>query len=83
MLDRGPRPGVDLSGVTFLASMGIRTFLANAKSLERRGAAMALFAASPLVTEVLTSVGIEQLIPILATLDAALDTVKGAGCARA
>ena len=74
---------VDLSGVTFLASMGIRTLISNAQTLERRGAAMALFAPSPLVTEVLSSVGIDRLIPVLDTLDAALDTVKGAGRTRA
>jgi anti-anti-sigma factor len=73
---------VDLSGVTFLASMGIRILISNAKTLERRGAAMVLFAPSPLVTEVLTSVGIHQLIPVLDTLDAALDTVKGTGRTR-
>src|SRR5262249_36695283 len=73
---------VDLSGVTFLASMGIRTLISNAKALERRGAAMALFAPTPLVIEVLASVGIEELIPVLDTLDAALDTVKGSGRTR-
>jgi anti-anti-sigma factor len=73
---------VDLSGVTFLASMGIRTLISNAKALERRGAAMALFVPSRVVIEVLTSVGIDRRIPVLDTLDAALDTVKGAGRAR-
>jgi anti-anti-sigma factor len=69
---------VDLSGVTFLASMGIRTLISNAKALERRGASMALFAPSPFVREVLGSVGVTALIPVLDDLDAAVDTVKGA-----
>jgi anti-anti-sigma factor len=74
---------VDLSGVTFLTSMGIRTLISNAKALERRGASMALFAPSPLVREVLGSVGIPDLIPVLDDLDAAVDTVKSARGANA
>jgi len=74
---------VDLTGVTFLASIGIRTLISNAKTLERRGATMALFGPSPFVTEVLRSVGVTDLIPVFDDLDTAVDYVKSAARADA
>jgi anti-anti-sigma factor len=70
---------VDLSGVTFLSSIGIRTLIANAKTLKRRGASMALFGPSPLVTEVLRSVGVTDVIPLFHDLDEAVFVVKSGG----
>ena len=55
---------VDLSQVTFLASIGVRTLLSNAKAQQRRGGRMVLFQPSAAVTEVLNASGIDTIIPI-------------------
>lgn len=63
---------VDLSGVTFLASIGIRLLLANAKALTRRSGHMILFGCDPQVEKVLRSTGVDQLIAIVATREEAV-----------
>ena len=62
---------VDLSGVDFIASIGIRLLLQNAKSLKSRGGKLALYKPQPLVAEALTTAGIDLLIPVYDDLDAA------------
>lgn len=57
---------VDLSGVEFLASMGIRLLITAGRSLKAKGARMVLFGAQPLVSEVLEHVSIDQIIPVVA-----------------
>lgn len=69
---------VDMSAVTFLASIGIRTLITNAKSLKLRGASLVLVRPSPLVAEVLRSVGIHDIIPIFEDLEAAVAAIKAA-----
>jgi anti-anti-sigma factor len=66
---------VDLSRVSFLASIGIRTLLSNAKALTHRGGRMVLCNPQPLVREVLDTSGVASLIPVhpdLETAEAAL-----------
>ena len=48
---------VDLSKVSFLASLGIRTLMLSAKTLLRRGAEMAVCGASESVEKVLRTTG--------------------------
>jgi anti-anti-sigma factor len=55
---------IDLTGVTFLASMGIRMFISCANAQHRRGTKMVLFGADGPVREVLETVALDQLIPI-------------------
>lgn len=55
---------VDLSGVDFIASIGMRLLLSCAKAKSRRGGQMLLAAPQPLVLEALETAGIENLIPI-------------------
>jgi anti-sigma B factor antagonist len=62
---------VDLSQVSFLASMGIRTLLSAARALMRRGGRMVLASPQPLVGEVLKVAGIEALIPVYADVASA------------
>ncbi|HVZ45991.1 MAG TPA: STAS domain-containing protein [Ramlibacter sp.] len=63
---------VDLSGVDFLASMGIRMFIANARAMSGKGKRLALFGATEMVRDVLESVAIDQIIPVAADQDQAL-----------
>ena len=55
---------VDLSKVTFLASMGIRTLVTGAKALKQRGGKMFLFAPELSVAKVLTTSGTDIILPV-------------------
>ena len=63
---------VDLRDVGFVATMAIRMFIANARSLQQGGRRMVLFGARPLVGEVFEHVALSDLIPIVATESSAL-----------
>lgn len=63
---------VDLAGVPFLASIGIRVLLLNAKALYRRGGRMVLFGADPQVERVLLMTGVGELAGVVATKEDAL-----------
>ena len=58
---------VDLSGVSFLASMGIRMLIASARAMNLKGHKMVLFGATEGVQSVLDTVALDQIIPIVAT----------------
>jgi anti-anti-sigma factor len=62
---------VDMSGVEFLASIGIRMLLSSARALSRRGGKMVLLSPTPMVEEVLVTAGIDELIEIYNNLDSA------------
>jgi anti-anti-sigma factor len=59
-----PRVLVDLSEVEFLASIGIRLLVLNAKSIASRGGRMVLLGPIPEVRTVLEVTGIPAIIPI-------------------
>lgn len=63
---------IDLTNVSFLASMGLRTLMTCARSLKSKGRAMALAGAQPNVDKVLRSSGIDEVIDIYPTTDAAV-----------
>jgi anti-anti-sigma factor len=67
---------VDLSQVSFLASIGIRALLTNARALRQRGGRMALLSPQSLVEEVLRVTGIESMIPIFHDLEEASAALK-------
>lgn len=71
---------VDLTATPFVASIGIRLLLANAKALSRRGGRMIVFGCDPQVEKVLRSTGVDNLIPILPTKEDAI-AHAGAGAA--
>lgn len=67
---------VDLSQVPFLASIGIRILLTNARMLRQRGGSMALLSPQPAVDEVLKATAIASIIPVFRDLDAASAALK-------
>ena len=69
---------VDLSGVDFVASMGIRMLVSAAKTLRTRQAKLALYGAQPRVLQVLEAVSLQQIVPICPTEAEALATVAPA-----
>ena len=63
---------VDLSEVSFLASMGIRMLITAARGLKSSGHKLVLFGAPALVREVLENAGLAQIMPIVSDESSAL-----------
>lgn len=60
---------VDLSGLTFLASIGIRALISNGKALQKQGGRMALVVGeNAIVTKTLETTGISVMLKIFKTL---------------
>jgi anti-anti-sigma factor len=55
---------IDMGGVTFIASIGLRHLVSAAKALARRGGSLKLVNAHPVVVEVITSSGLAQMLPL-------------------
>lgn len=66
---------VDLSGVSFMASLGLRSIVLSGKTVMRRGGTMALLAPQPAVEEVITISGIDELFTIYRDEAAAIAAV--------
>ena len=64
---------IDMSEVTYVASLGVRHLVMAAKALDRGGGKLVLFAAAAPVTEVLETMGITDIIPLAASETAALE----------
>ena len=62
---------VDLSGVNFLASIGIRLLMLTARSVNKRGGKMVILNPIPDVKNVLETTGIPAIIPIYSSLESA------------
>ena len=69
---------IDLSGVDFVASMGIRMLVSAAKTLRTRQAKLALYGAQTQVLQILEAVSLRQIVPICPTEAEALATVAPA-----
>jgi len=68
---------VDMSGVSFIASIGLRHLVSAAKALSRRGGRLVLLNPNDLVTEVLTTSGLTDLLPIVKSEAEATTAVNG------
>jgi anti-sigma B factor antagonist len=56
---------VDLTAVSFLASMGIRELISNAKALQRRGGRIVLYVGdNALIAKILETTNISELLPL-------------------
>ncbi len=62
---------VDMAGVDFLASIGIRLLTLNAKSIASRGGKMVLLSPIPEVRQVLEITGIPAIIPMYDGIESA------------
>lgn len=67
---------VDMAGVTFLGSMGLRSIVLPAQAIKRRGGKMVLLSPTPMVAEVLRNAHIGTIIPIYYDIDAALAELR-------
>lgn len=68
---------VDLAGVSFVASMGLRLLISAARAMHVKGRQMVLFGATGSVREVLEQAAIDQIIPIVDSELRALERVRG------
>ena len=66
---------VDLSGVTFLASIGIRHLVLATKALARKGGKLVIVNPTDAVREVLVTSGVTELMPIVTTDSAAYELI--------
>lgn len=62
---------IDMAGVSFLASLGIRTLITACKAVAEKGGDMVLLNPQDNVEKVLTSSGVNTVIPIAHSLDEA------------
>jgi anti-anti-sigma factor len=71
-----PALGVDMTKVTFLASMGVRTLMLSAKTMLRRGARVVVFGADENVEKVLRATGFDEIVTLYPDREAALAALK-------
>lgn len=67
----------DMSEVTFLASLGIRTLMVSCKALAEKGGNLVILAPQPGVAKVLKSSAIDTIIPVVADMGAAETILLG------
>lgn len=70
--DRGLPTVVDMSGVTFMSSLGIGFLFANTKKLKKAGCKLVLLKPERMVESVLRTSKMDKVMPIVLTLDEAL-----------
>lgn len=68
---------LDVSGVSFIASMGLRSLMTCARALGAKGGKLAIAGAAPNVLKVLETSGMGQIAPLAATVDDAVAAIAG------
>ena len=63
---------IDLSGVTFIGSMGLRSIVVPAQAVKRRGGKIVLFKPTQMVEEVLRCANIVSILPVCHDMETAL-----------
>src|SRR6185312_2108561 len=63
---------VDLSELSFLASLGVRMFIATTRALSWKGKKLVLYGATPPVMEIIETMGFSDVVPVVATESEAL-----------
>ena len=59
---------VDISAVSFLASLGLRTLVRSCKTLAAKGGNLVLLGAQPAVEKALKTSGIDTIIPVVSDM---------------
>ena len=67
---------VDLSGVDFIASLGMRLLISSARNAKAKLGVMVLYGATELVQDVLEQMAIDQIMPIVSTEALALEQAR-------
>lgn len=77
ILPKAQHTVVDLTNVTFIASLGIRMLLTVARNLSRRGAKFAMYGAAPPVMDIFETTALSDIILIVDTEAEAMAEVTG------
>ena len=67
---------MDLQGVSFLASMGLRSLVMPARAIKSRGGRIVLFGPNEMVGKVLKTSGVDTVIPVHHDLSSALAALQ-------
>jgi anti-sigma B factor antagonist len=67
----------DISNLTFLASLGLRTLVRSCKTLAAKSGNLVLLGAQPGVEKVLKTSGVNTIIPLVADMSEAEDILLG------
>ncbi len=67
---------IDLAKVEFLGSLGVRMFISTARSLSLADRSMVLYGATERVTDILQITALDELMPIVASEDEAIELTK-------
>jgi anti-sigma B factor antagonist len=70
---------VDLSGVGFIASLGMRLLISSARNAKSKMGVMVLYGATEMVQDVLEQMAIDQIMPIVADEALALEQARVPG----
>ena len=68
---------IDMVGVDFIASIGIRHLVMAAKAVARGSSKLVLLDPSPMVTDVLATAGLDDFLPIVRSEDEARAMLAG------
>ncbi len=71
----GKNTVVDMSEVSFLGSLGVRMLLSTSRALSRKGGKFVLYAVSPPVLEVITTMGFDDIVTLAGTESEAIALV--------
>lgn len=75
IVPNGKNTIVDLSEVTFLASMGIRMLISTTRALSRKGGKLVMYGAVPGVQDVIETAALTEIIPLAGNESDALNLV--------
>ena len=75
VVPNGKNTIVDLSEVTFLASMGIRMLISTTRALSRKGGKLVMYGAGPGVKDVIETTALTEIIPLAGNESEALGLV--------
>lgn len=76
IVPKGQNTMIDLTQVSFIASLGIRMLLSAARVLTRRGAKFVMYGATPAVLDIIETTALSEVIPVLGTEADALAAIN-------
>ena len=75
IVERARNTIVDLSKVSFVASLGIRLLLTTARALGKSGSKLVMFAPTPAVAEILETTALSDIIPVFVSQEEAISAL--------
>ena len=68
---------LDMENLSYISSAGLRVILMTAKTLQKQNAKFAICSLSPAIQEVFQISGFDRIIPIHASQEAAISSLRG------